>query len=931
MTEEIESGGSDFRPRNARVAHVVLDADTGVLTCDGVPSRLRPKTAAVLTALVVRRGAVVSHDVLRDVVWGRRFGNEAGPKQCIRELRRVLGDSAAQPHFIETVGRNGYRLRAPIEVVTSSETAPRLAALCVGREAELAVLTESLRMAEQGVRAMVFVSGEAGAGKTRLVDAFVSTLPNGRSWVAQGQCVPHAGAREPYGPLLDVVRELATGSSGASVVRMLKQVAPSWLEQLPGLGKAPPQSRESAVIGADSMARELCDLLELLAQRSPGVIVIEDLHWADPSTLAWLGAWGLRRDPAQVQVVATHRVEDTDGAGDLAMTVRELDRYPGFRVLAVKGLDVAAVSELLGRRFDPHRFPATLAGALVQRTEGHAILVDGIIEQWVANGDIRRVDEAWVLCGAVTELVTGIAPNVRVHIDRRIDGLGVHDRRLLETASVAGIDFSPSDFAANGPELEDIEYQLERLARRQQIIDRRNVGHAPDGAVAMHYRFRHALYREALYDGIPPANRQRLHHRIGGIIETAHNARAGEIAPALAEHFERGGDPRRAAHYRGLSASGALARGAAADAAGQFRQALDFLRHSAGDDDIRASELSSLLGLGAALIMSEGFTAPELPAIYERAHALSGYAVGAAHAVVPVLAGQWNYHVSRAEISVAARIAEELGRAAPDAPVAWRMAAHNAAGITKWFGGAPGEGLPHIAAVLTLHDEGVGDDAAATLGEDPVVVCRQYAACIHQLLSDGEEAERHFAAGMDRAGSLDQPFGVAQMLWAGALIAHERNDPALVLARARALVEVCEKATIAFWLPAGRVMAGWARVMLGDPAGLAELQAGCDAYAEMGVRLSLPHCLALLADASARCNDVAAGFAALAQALRTARSTGERWYEPELYRGWGELSLRKGQAQKARRAFSRALALARLRNIPSFAARAEARLMALDA
>jgi len=79
MTEEIESGGSDLRPRNARVAHVVLDADTGVLTCDGVPSRLRPKTAAVLTALVVRRGAVVSHDVLRDVVWGRRFGNEAGP------------------------------------------------------------------------------------------------------------------------------------------------------------------------------------------------------------------------------------------------------------------------------------------------------------------------------------------------------------------------------------------------------------------------------------------------------------------------------------------------------------------------------------------------------------------------------------------------------------------------------------------------------------------------------------------------------------------------------------------------------------------------------------------------------------------------------------------------------------------------------------
>ena len=932
MTDEIKSGGGGQRPPNARVAHVVLDLNAGIVTCDGVAFRLRPKTLAVLAALVARRGTVVSHDMLRDMVWGRRFGNEAGPKQCIRELRRVLGNSAAEPVFIETVGRRGYRLRAPIEVVPATDAPPR-PAVCVGREAELAAMTAALRMAEQGVRAMVFVSGEAGAGKTRLVDTFVSTLPDGRIWSARGQCIPHAGAREPYGPLLDVVRQLANGRFGASVVQMLKQVAPSWLALFPGLGGARPPPADATAVGisTDSMARELCDFLELVAQRSPGVIVLEDLHWADPSTLAWLGAWGLRRDPANLLVVATHRVEDTDSAGDLAMTVRELGRIPGFRAMAVGGLDVAAVVELLGTRFQPNRFPEPLAQALVQRTEGHAILVDGIIDQWVVNGDIRRVDGFWVLHGDVTQLVGGIAPDVRVHIDRRIEGLGFADRRLLESASVAGIDFSPADLAASGPELEDIEYRLEQLARRQTLIERRDARDWPDGTVAMQYAFRHVLYREALYEGIPAANRQSLHCQIGNRLETAHGERSGEIAPALAEHFERGGDTRRAALYRGLSASGALTRGAAADAAAQFRQALALHHRRAGDDDHKAAELGALLGLGAALIMSDGFTAAELPGIYERAQALSGDAVGPARALVPVLAGRWNYHVSRAEIGMAARIAEDLGRAAPDAPVAWRMAAHNAAGITKWFSGAPGEGLPHIAAVLALHDEGIGGDAAVTLGEDPVVVCRQYAACIHQLFGDGAAAERHFAAGMDRAGSLDQPFGVAQMLWAGAVIAHEREDPALVLARARALIDVCEAATIAFWLPAGRVMAGWATVMLGDPAGLAELQAGCDAYAEMGVRLSLPHCLALLAEAAARCGDTAAGFSAIARALRTARITGERWYEAELYRGWGDLSLLEGQPAKARRAFSRALALARLQAIPSFATRAEARLLALPA
>jgi DNA-binding winged helix-turn-helix (wHTH) protein len=906
-----------------------LDPGAGVLLRDGTPLPLRPKTLAVLAALAARPGAVVHNDVLRERVWGRRFGNEAGPKQCIRELRRVLGDSTARPRFIETVGRQGYRLLAPVEIVAPPAPTPRPEVFCVGRAAELAAMTESLGLAEQGVRTTVFLAGEAGAGKTRLADAFVATLPNRNIWTAHGQCIPLAGAREPYGPLFDIVRELATGRSGAAVVRMLRQAAPSWLAQLPGLGRSGPAGRRADGIPTDSMARELSDFLELLAQRAPGVIVLEDLHWADPSTLAWLGAWGRRRAPAQIQVVATYRVEEADGTGDLGVTVRELGRTPGFRALTVNGLEVPAVAELLARRFDPHAFPETLAHALVQRTEGHAILVDGIIDQWAAQGDIRQVDGSWVVHGAVRDVVRAIAPDVRVHIERGIEGLGGSDRRLLEAASVAGMDFSPADLAGNRPELEDIEYRLEQLARRQHIVDRRDAGPAPDGGSTMRYRFRHALYREALYDGIPTANRQRLHREIGGHLETAHGDRAHEIAPALAEHFERGGDIRRAAHYRGLSAAGALARGAAAEAAEQFREALELHRRSAGDRDSRTPELGALLGLGAAIIMSEGFTAPELPAIYERAHALSGDAEGMTHAVVPVLAGRWNYHVSRAEIGIASRLADDLGRAAADAPAAWRMAAHNAAGITRWFSGAPADALPHIAAVLALHAEGSDGDAAATLGEDPVVVCRQYAACVQQLLGDGAAAEAHFAAGMARAGSLDQPFGVAQMLWAGALIAHARDDPALVLERARALVDVCERSTIAFWLPAGRVMAGWARVMLGDPAGLAELQAGCDAYAAMEVRLSMPHCLALLAEATARCGGTTAGFGALIRALRTGRTTGERWYEAELHRGWGELSLRAGRPASARRAFSRALALARRQDIPAFAARAAARLAAL--
>ena len=894
--------------------------------------KLRPKTLAVLVALIERQGDIVSQDELHRLVWGKRHGSDAGPKQCIRELRRLLGDDASAPTFIETVGRSGYRLTGRINPRWSPEPRPA-APLCVGRASALAALAESAAAARQGRHAVALIAGEAGAGKTRLVDGFLARFPTRPAvWIARGQAISHPGAREPYGPLLEALSQLLAGPTGAQLCRLLPEVAPTWAEQLPGAGR----HQDVAAIEVDPrrpapMPREFSALMERLTQMAPGILVLEDLHWADASTLAWLSAWGLRRTPARLLVLGTYRQDELDRADDLAATLRHLNRQADSRMLTLDGLDAAAVADYLAGRFPGHRFPPALAPALTRRTEGHAILIEAAVDRWLTQGDIRQQDGHWALIGAVDTLVPAIAPDMQAFIEGdRVGRLDPPERALLEAASVAGPGFSALALADGRDGRETVERQLEHLARNRRFIERAGLAHHPDGSVTTRYAFRHALHHEALYAGIPAANRQGLHRRIGTRLEALYRGDAAEIAPALADHFERGADWPRAARYRGLSGLRAQARGAQQAAANQLRQALELhARCPDPDVSLQADELRALLGLGAALIVSEGFTADELRSVYRRAGPLAAR-VGEPATTVPVLAGLWNDHVSRAELDRATELAQTLHQMAKTAPAPIAMAAQNAVGQTRFFTGAFADCLPCIDTVLTLHPGRAPDGVATLFGEEPGIVCRQYAACVSQVLGCDAEAEAHVAAGTDLAGALDQPFGQAQMLWAGAVVARLRGDLALTRARAEALIALCQSADIPYWLPAGTMLAGWARAMDGDPDGQALLDQGLSAYAAMNVRLTLPLGLALSAEVAARRGDAARGLPFLRRALATVRTTGERWYEAELHRLWALMMGRAGRPDHARRALDRARDIARRQGAAAFEARAARAIAALS-
>jgi hypothetical protein len=274
---------------------------------------------------------------------------DMAPMICIRELRKALGDDARVPQFIETVHRRGYRFIAPLTAkpvsssqypVVSRKSATRgsqrapenwpLTTPLVGRDAELAQLHRWLDKALRGERQVVFVTGEAGIGKTTLVEAFLSRvrsheafgvqnatprtlnpeLPIPSPWLGRGQSVEHYGASEPYLPVLEALGRLGRGPDGVHLIAVLRQYAPTWLVHLPALvSLAEREQLQREVQGAtpQRMLREMAEALEALTAERPLLLVWEDLHWSDVSTLDLLSVVARRTERARLFIIGSYR------------------------------------------------------------------------------------------------------------------------------------------------------------------------------------------------------------------------------------------------------------------------------------------------------------------------------------------------------------------------------------------------------------------------------------------------------------------------------------------------------------------------------------------------------------------------------------------------------------------------------------------------
>jgi hypothetical protein len=514
---------------------------------------LRPRAVAVLRYLVEHPGRLVTKAELRRQVWGDTHVTDTVLRVCVREIRAALGDAAAAPQYVATVGQEGYRFLGGGEL---EPVLPPTPGPLVGRQREVARLEGWFERAAGGQRQLGFVSGEAGVGKTTVVELWLGRLAaRGGVRVGRGQCVEPYGGGEPYLPWFEVLGRLARGPGGAAVVAALRRYAPMWLVQLPGLvSELEVERLQRQVQGATParMVRELAEVFDVLAAEAPLVVVLEDLHWSDHSSLEGLSSLAQRREPARLVMLGTYRpAEAVIREHPLRGLVQELcgrGQAAALRLEVLPAADVAAY--VAGRLGGPAA--AALAAFIAERTDGNALFMVNLLEHLVQQGEMVRRGGEWTLREEAEK--ASVPEGLRQLLLRRLEALEPEARRVLEAASVVGEAFAVAAVAAGVQgAVEAIEAVCEELAAQQHFLDATGVTSWPDGTSTGSYRFRHALYQQVLYEGLGAARRTQLHRRIGTQLEAGHGAQAGEIAAQLAVHFERGGRGRAG---RALSAAG---------------------------------------------------------------------------------------------------------------------------------------------------------------------------------------------------------------------------------------------------------------------------------------------------------------------------------------------------------------------------------------
>jgi DNA-binding winged helix-turn-helix (wHTH) protein/tetratricopeptide (TPR) repeat protein len=546
---------------------------------------LPPKAFDVLRYLVEHADRLVTQDEILENLWPDTYVNPEVVKKYVLEIRKVLGDQSRKPTFVATFPRRGYQFIAPVheEIASAASTGTTATKAIVGRESALGTLTDALSRARQGQRQIVFITGEAGIGKTTLVDVFLEGALSVNARVARGQCVEGFGGKEAYYPILDALGHLCREADDNRIVQELATRAPTWLVQFPSLVN--PQQRqmlEKETIGAtrERMVREICETLEIIAAQTPLILLLEDLHWVDPSTLDFISALARRRGPAKLLLFGTYRPADVIlSRSPLKALKQDLVIHNLSQEVSLERLEEVDVAKYIADKFVDSDFPAGFAGLIHRRSGGNALFMVTMLQDIVKKGLIAQNDGKWTLAAPIETVAQSVPETLDQLIDAQFQQLSAVEQRVLKSASVAGERFSAwavSSAAEIDPaETEDI---CEGLVAKLQFIKCSGTKEQSNGEISAQYDFRHSLYREVLYGRLSESVRSKLHLILAQRLKSLCDPCEQESATELALHFEGGRDYEQAVNYLLVAADNAVGRFAYRDCIEILRQAHELVQ-----------------------------------------------------------------------------------------------------------------------------------------------------------------------------------------------------------------------------------------------------------------------------------------------------------------------------------------------------------------
>ena len=905
----------------ARFGEFELDEANARLLRGGVALALSPTPFKLLCALARRPGALLTKHALLDEVWGHRFVSDSVLKGAISDVRTVLGDDAQQPRFIETAPRRGYRFIAadsspspvPTRPVGGSVPTPEsrpstepTQSSFVGRIRESESLKRAWDRASRGNRVVLWIAGEPGIGKSTLIDQFVTGLRESVS--ARGHCVQHYGSGEPYHPVLEALGDLCRTDPAAA--SLLREVAPSWLAQLPWLSSGEQREallRELVGVSQERMLREMGEFLDRYTGERPLLLVTEDLHWADRATIHLIDYFARRRSRCSVMWVASFRLAEVVASDQpLSALRRELHLHGLCEELVLESFSQDEVAAYLAARAPSMAHDDSFVRTLHERTEGVPLFVSSV------TNDVSRRAERGDIPAAALLASSPLPDSLFAIIDHYLARLGDERRQLLSAAAVCGLKFDIETLArVLGHDTVWVADACDHLLREQVWLV--NSGEVDPGlSPETPYAFRHALFRQALYDRLAPSARAALHHKVGLALEERRDAGVTVAAAELAMHFDRGRVPLAALRYYGDAAAAALhvspsgCMSLTERGMGLLDRAPPGVERSSREialATLRGAAAFHLLGAGeeARRAYLRGFSLlDEVPKHPMRALLLHGFGF------------LLNLRAEYAEaLGVAAR-AEALGSDAEDPFLSLSASATRA--VAHMHQGRPQiafEWLERARPAAEAIDAAAQEKSIGFIADPQVAVL---ATLSLQLMHLGRvaEARERLQRAYARARRISQPMALLVTMWFDALCTIRLGEVARVAALADEMQALVEEFALAQGKFACRFFRGWSDARRGKPLdAFQQIRTAYEQNSALGMISGGSETLGYAAEALVLHGDLDGAEEQLRQALEIVNNCGERIYLPQLLLIDASIARARDQRARALESMQRAITEAR--------------------
>lgn len=714
--------------------------------------------------------------------------------------------------------------------------------------------------------ATFLVVGEAGIGKTRLVADLLDRVGLTGGEALGAGCLPYYDNVSLW-PIARML-ERALGLSGDDEDRLdplvthldalrldLDRTVP-FLAPLIGAAATPtypaPELDPSAFL--DETLNRLVEWVSALAERTPHLLIVEDLHWADPSTIAFLGRL-VDRGPEAVLTVATTR-------DDSSITWRD-----AVEVLALSRLDPESSSQLIENLVAGSDLPDDLRTSIVERSEGIPLFIEELTRSCL---DIERTEPIPL---RLQELFTW-----------RLKAPGV-DLRFAQVAATLGPTFDIAAVAAVMGDGEPIEDQL-RIMTEEDIIE-------PSDLAADTYRFRHALLRDAAYETQVLEVRRRTHAKVAEAI-----AERGAEPALVAEHLDRAGEAERAAGLYLQAAQGEQGHGAHLEATGLLSRALVLLEGLPESDERDLSELTARMLRGLSASSMRGYAAPEVQADHRRAEQLAT-GLGTRPEVLPSLIAIWAYWLTSGDLPTARGLIDRLSLMVGQPEFSWfEPEVESCAGWLDFYEGNLEAARSHLQRCIEGFLARPADQAVSPfwpLPNDPIAVSEIALACVSALLGDPAEAqrwEREAVARAEEIGFPHGPFSLAFVKTYAAWIRRFLGQHEASRLLGAEVVGIGQAYGYAYW-----VMLGSSYLATAKPGGEPDrefLEQTISTLRLMGQEAFAASSLAYFAHLDAEAGDLDHAHELIEQALEVVHKAGEYVHLPELLRIRAVYSLARG-------------------------------------